>query len=82
MDQIDPNTLNTQKHLQEEIIRYERFMQKILKQKVSKDLNNEVDLRDYSKFVLREGAREEKRELLNCLKIKMNLKDKKISVIE
>jgi len=82
MDQIDPNTLNTQKHLQEEVIRYERFMQKILKQKVSKDLNNEVDLRDYSKFVLREGAREEKRELLNCLKIKMNLKDKKISVIE
>jgi len=82
MDQIDPNTLNTQKHLQEEIIRYERFMQKILKQKVSKDLNNEVDLRDYSKFVLREGAREEKRELLNCLKIKMNLKDKRISVIE
>jgi len=82
MDQIDPNTLNTQKHLQEEIIRYERFMQKILKQKVSKDLNNEVDLRNYSKFVLREGAKEEKRELLNCLKIKMNLKDKKISVIE
>ena len=57
-------------------------MQKILKQKVSKDLNNEVDIRDYSKFVLREGAREEKRELLNCLKIKMNLKDKRISVIE
>lgn len=82
MDQIDPDTLNTQKHLQEEITRYERFMQKILKQKVSKDLNNEVDLRDYSKFVLREGAREEKRELLNCLKIKMSLKDKQISVIE
>ncbi|MCX6812803.1 MAG: recombinase family protein [Candidatus Berkelbacteria bacterium] len=82
MDQIDPNMLNTQKHLQDEISRYERFMSKILKQKVSKDLNNEVDLRDYSKFVLREGAREEKRELLNCLKIKMSLKDKKISVIQ
>ena len=82
MDQIDPDTLNTQKHLQSEIARYERFMQKILKQKVSKDLNNEVDLRDYSKFVLREGAREEKRELLNCLKIKMSLKDKKIAVIK
>ncbi len=82
MDQIDPNMLNTQKHLQEEIIRYERFMSKILKQKVCKDLNNEVDLRDYSKFVLREGAREEKRELLNCLKIKMSLKDKKITVIK
>jgi hypothetical protein len=25
MDEIDPDTLNTQKHLQEEIIRYERF---------------------------------------------------------
>ena len=82
MDQIDPDILNTQKHLQEEITRYERFMQKILKQKVSKDLNNEVDLRDYSKFVLREGAREEKRELLNCLKIKMSLKDKELSVIK
>ena len=79
--QIDPDTLNTQKHLQSEIARYERFIQKILKQKVSKDLNNEVDLRDYSKFVLRKGTREEKRELLNCLKIKMSLKDKNISVI-
>lgn len=57
-------------------------MQKILKQKVSKDLNNEVDLRDYSKFVLREGTGEEKRELLNYLKIKMGLKNKKISVIK
>lgn len=82
IDEINVDTLNTQKHLQEEITRYERFMQKILKQKVSKDLNNEVDLRDYSKFVLREGAREEKRELLNCLKIKMSLKDKKITVIK
>ncbi len=57
-------------------------MSKILKQKISKDLNNEVDLRDYSKFVLREGAREEKRELVNCLKIKMSLKDKNISMIK
>jgi len=82
MDQINVDTLNTQKHLQAEITRYERFMYKILKQKVSKDLNNEVDLRDYSKFVLREGAREEKREVLNCLKIKMSLRDKKIDVIK
>jgi DNA invertase Pin-like site-specific DNA recombinase len=81
VDQVNINSLNTQKHLNSEIERYERFMSKILKQKVSKDLENKVDLRDYSKFVLREGSREEKRELLNCLKIKMSLKDKKISVI-
>ena len=81
IDQVNIDSLNTQKHLNSEIERYERFMSKILKQKVSKDLENKVDLRDYSKFVLREGSREEKRELLGCLKIKMSLKDKKISVI-
>jgi len=81
IDQINVDTLNTQKHLQEEITRYERFMAKILKQKVSKDLDNKVDLKDYSKFVLREGAREEKRELLNCLKIKMSLINKELFII-
>ncbi|MEI6144216.1 MAG: recombinase family protein [Candidatus Berkelbacteria bacterium] len=81
VDQINVETLNTQQHFQAEIARYERFTSEILKQKVSKDLENKVDLRDYTKYVLREGVREEKRELLSCLKLKLALKDKKISIV-
>jgi len=37
---------------------------------------NDVDIKNYIKFILKEGEDKEKRELLNCLKGKINLKRK------
>jgi hypothetical protein len=39
-----------------------------------------VDIRGYAKYVLREGTNEEKRELLGCLKSRIYLAEKKISL--
>jgi hypothetical protein len=37
--------------------------------------NQETNIKSYAKYVLKEGAKEEKRELLTCLKTKLYLKD-------
>lgn len=80
VDKTDVARLNTQKHLREEIARYERFTQDILGQKVGLEHSNKVDLKDYTKYVLREGTREEKRELLGCLKVKLLLNNRVVYI--
>jgi len=40
--------------------------------------NVDIDIRNYAKYLLREGTLVEKRELLYFLKSKLILKDKKI----
>ena len=40
----------------------------------------DIDIRNYAKFILKEGTNVEKRELLGCLKSKIELKDKKILI--
>lgn len=39
-----------------------------------------VDIRGYAKYVLREGTNEEKREILGCLKSRIYLAEKKITI--
>ncbi len=39
-----------------------------------------VDIRGYAKYVLREGSNEEKREILGCLKSRIYLAEKKITI--
>jgi len=38
----------------------------------------DIDIRNYTKYLLKQGTILEKRELLTCLKSKLILKDKKI----
>jgi len=40
----------------------------------------DVDVRNYTKYLLREGTLVEKRELLGCLQSKLFLKDKKVTL--
>jgi hypothetical protein len=46
----------------------------------TKDRKADVDTREYAKYLLKEGTITEKRELLSCLKSKVVLKDRKISL--
>jgi len=41
---------------------------------------NDVDIKNYTKFLLKEGNIEEKRELLSCLMSKLVLENKKVSL--
>jgi hypothetical protein len=40
----------------------------------------DVDVRNYTKYLLKEGTLIEKRELLGCLQSKLFLKDKKVTM--
>ena len=46
----------------------------------TKEKKIEINATDYAAYLLREGTLIEKRELLSCLKSKLILKDKKISL--
>ena len=40
----------------------------------------DIDVRNYAKFILQEGAIEEKREFFSCLKTKITLSNKQVSL--
>jgi hypothetical protein len=43
---------------------------------------NEVNIRQYAKYLLKEGSVSDKRELLGNLRSRLNYKDKKITLTE
>jgi len=80
LDEIDVNELGMRCKFEEEVKRYNRFRKEVLlfnEKSLSKD---EVDVRTYAKYVLREGSNEEKRELLTFLSGKIIVKEKVISI--
>ncbi len=77
MDKINLDELGVRNRIEQEIARFNKFRIGVLGHK--KEANNsEIDIRNYAKYLLREGTLVEKRELLFFLKSKLALKDKKI----
>jgi len=77
MDKIDLDDLGVRTKIEQEISRFNKFRIGVLGQK-NKIHTTEIDVRNYAKYLLREGTIYEKRELLSFLKSKLLLKDKKI----
>jgi hypothetical protein len=65
--------------IQYEIERIKRFNQSVLNIKQQIQIKD-VDIRDYAKFILKDGTIEEKRELLSCFKSKILLSNKIIKL--
>ncbi len=79
LDKIDLDALGMKAKIQDEIARYNKFRIGVLGMK-TKERNSDIDVRNYAKYMLKDGTLTEKRELLVCLKSKLVLKDKKISL--
>ncbi|HVW82443.1 MAG TPA: recombinase family protein [Candidatus Paceibacterota bacterium] len=79
LDTLDLDELGMQEKIHDEISRYNRFRMGVLGMK-TKERNSDIDPCDYAKYLLREGTITEKRELLACLKSRLVLKDRKISL--
>lgn len=77
IDKIDLNDLGVKTKIEQEISRFNKFRVGVLGQK-NKLHVTEVDVRNYAKYLLREGTIYEKRELLVFLTSKLLLKDRKI----
>lgn len=67
--------------LESEINRYHKFRIGVLGIKEKNDQKTkDVDIRNYANYILREGAAFEKRELLSCIRSKLILKNKRLSL--
>jgi len=80
IDKINLDELGVKKKLEEEVRRYYKFQQGVLEIKRDNVKTIDVDIRSYAKYILREGNIMEKRELMACLKGKLILKDKQVTL--
>lgn len=79
VDQVDLNELEVKGKIKDELDRFKKF-QKIILNKKEKVEIPEIDIRDYAKYVLREGKDFEKRELMGCFKNRITLKNKVVEL--
>lgn len=79
LDRINISEIGMKEKIKYEVERIKRFNQSVLNIKQQIQIKD-VDIRDYAKFILKDGSIEEKRELLSCFKSKVLLTNKTISV--
>jgi len=61
--------------------RYQRFNNLILKTDPKGKIKTpKVNIKEYTKYLLQEGTRDEKREILNCIKTELHLKNQKVYI--
>ena len=77
IEQVNINEIGMKEKIKYEVERIKRFNQSVLNIKQHIQIKD-VDIRDYAKFILKDGSIEEKRELLTCFKSKILLKEKQI----
>lgn len=78
-DKIDVNELGIKIKFEQEVERYRKFRKGVLN--ISRDAITElqeIDIKSYAKYILREGSIIEKRELLANVKSRLKLKNKQI----
>ncbi len=79
MDTVNLDELGVRARIEDEINRFNKFRSGVLGHKQDK-IEIDVDVRNYTKYLLKEGTLIEKRELLGCLQSKLFLKDKKVTM--
>ncbi len=79
LDQIDISEIKIKEKIKTDVEKFKKFQQIILGTK-EKIIVSDIDIRNYAKYILRDGSALEKRELLGCFKSEIMLSDKKISL--
>ena len=79
IDKVSLDRLGMKEKLKEEIGKYTKFRLSVLnidEKEVVEQKN--IDMKNYAKFILKEGSISENRELLSCLKSRVILEDKEL----
>ncbi len=71
LDQIDLNALGVQHKFEEELKRFNKFQKGVLGISNPKAQQEDVEMKTYAKYILKEGTNEEKRELMGCFRSKI-----------
>lgn len=77
ISEIDIDEIGVKEKIKSEVERFKKFQQSVLGIKTKVEVAD-LDIRNYAKYLLQEGADIEKRELLGCLKGNIVLSEKKI----
>ncbi|XKT74747.1 MAG: recombinase family protein [Patescibacteria group bacterium UBA2163] len=80
MDQIDLNETGVQIKFQEELKRYNKFNRGVLGVQKRSTKHEDIELKTYVKYILKEGTNEEKRELMGCFKSKIKVTKKVVTI--
>jgi DNA invertase Pin-like site-specific DNA recombinase len=81
LDKLDIDEIGAKEQIMREVVKYRRLSHGVLGKETELDKGPiEADVRKYAKYVLEYGSREEKRELLSCLKSKISINDKVLSL--
>jgi len=78
MDQIDLDDIGIKEKLKAEVERFKKFQRIALGTRSAKVEVDDVDIRNYTKYLLREGSDGEKRELMGCFKSRIEISNKKV----
>lgn len=79
IDRINLNEIEVKEKIKTDIERFSKMQKFFLGTKEKINIPS-VDIRGYAKYVLQEGTNEEKREILGCLKSRIYLAEKKITI--
>lgn len=80
LDKVDINELGMRQKLEDEIARFNIFQRSVLQTTVKSDKDHVTDIRNYAKYILKEGTVMEKRELLANLRSRIVYKDKELKL--
>ena len=81
MDRIDLNRTGVQIKFEEELKRFNKFHKGVLGVSGKQEKHKDIDLKTYTKYLLKEGSNEEKRELIGCFKSRVIVKNKIVELI-
>lgn len=82
LDRIDLNQTGIRIKFEEELRRHNKFNKGVLGMKHPSHTHEEIDLKTYAKYILKEGTNEEKRELIGCFKSRITVTKKIITITE
>ncbi len=81
IDEIDINELGMKKKLEDEMKRFNKFQRSVLGVTEKLETDEDTDIRNYAKYLLREGSTSEKRLLLSNLRSRIRYEDKELTLI-
>lgn len=82
IDQMNINELGMRQKLEDEINRFNIFQKSVVGEKHKIQNTKDTDIRNYAKYLLKEGSVSEKRELLGNLRSRIIYKDKKLELVK
>jgi hypothetical protein len=79
IDDLEIQTVPMRDKISGEVQRFKKFEQMLLGSKTPVSVKD-IDIRNYAKFILQEGAMDEKREFMRCLKSEIFLVKKEVKL--